>query len=630
MPPTPQDDRSSLERARERLYAQGADTPSAGDRTPLTASGAGSIPHVWSADPLRNAPRPGKRHVRLAGLFFAAAFTFFLVSLAIAAYFFYFGGNSVSTDKITIALQGPTAIAGGDTVPLSVVITNRNPTAISAAALEITFPEGTRSADDVLAPYPRYTEDIGTIESGASVTRSVKAVIFGSADSTITIPIALSYKTAGSNAVFVKKTSYDLAVSSTPLSVSVDTLSEAVAGKPFTLNLTVRSNATVPLENVVLAGTFPFGFTTTSSSVPLTGSSFLLGTLAPGATKTVTLTGALTGQNNEERAFHFTVGTARSANDSGVAVSYMTQDATVTLAAPFIRTTLAMNGAPLSGASVTPGTQQSVTVRYENTLPTNVTNAGVTVTISGSAVDYNSIRSTTGFYQSSSHSVVFSGDSDPSLSSLAPGASGIGTFTFLTLPASRVGVSPQITFTTSVSGTRVGQSNVPENVSASASETVKMATAIAFSATALHAGGPITNGGPIPPKVDQATSYTIQWSARTSGSAVAGGTVSATLPNYITYTGATGGSGAFSFDAGSHTVTWNPGDLPANATVQGYFQISITPSSSQRGSSPALTGVASFSGHDRFAGVDVSAMADPVTTETRTEAGYTPTNASVQ
>src|SRR5204863_66819 len=122
----------------------------------------------------------------------------------------------------------------------------------------------------------------GTLASGATVTRSVKAVVFGEAGQTVNLPISFTYGTSGSNATFEKKTSYPLAISSTPLSISVDTLSETVAGKSLTLTLTVRSNATVPLPNVVLSTSLPFGFAVTSSSMPLTNSSFLLGTIQPG------------------------------------------------------------------------------------------------------------------------------------------------------------------------------------------------------------------------------------------------------------------------------------------------------------------------------------------------------------
>ncbi|MDO8593867.1 MAG: hypothetical protein Q7R59_03150 [bacterium] len=627
MPTRPEDDTGSLEKARERLYEPGATQEI---QRPLAASGERFLPHAWEARQLESIPYRGKRHMRVAGIFFVFAFLFFVVSLGAAGYLFYFGGNSVSVDKITLDLQGPTTIAGGDTVPLSLTITNKNPVAVENATIEIDFPNGTKRADGTLAAYPRYTENLGELASGATVTRSIKAIVFGGAGQALVLPASFSFETRGSTTVFVKKTSYALAVSSTPLSVSVDTMAETVSGKPLTFTLNVRSNATVPLDNVVLAGAFPFGFMTTSSSLPLTGSNFVLGRMEPGASRTITLTGTLTGQDTEQRVFHFTVGTAKSATDQTLAISYMTQDATVAITAPFITTTLTLNGDSSSSVVVTPGSSQSVTVSYANTLLTSITNATIAITLSGSAVDYGSIQTTSGFYNSTNHTIIFSKDTDPSLATLAPLASGIGAFTFSTLPANAVGTAPTITLTISVSGTRVGQTNVPEQVSASMTKTVKVATVVALSSASLHSSGPLGNSGPVPPRSGQETTYTIMWNAKNGGSTIAGGTVSATLPGYVSYTGNTSGTGSFSYDSASRTVSWNIGDIAQGVNAQGAFQVSLTPSTSQSGSAPPLTGAPSFSGYDRFAGVQIKASADPSTTETKGDTGYTADNATVQ
>jgi len=555
---------------------------------------------------------------------------FFIVSLGAAGYFFYFGGNAVSADKITIDIQGPTTVAAGDTVPLSISITNRNSVAIDSATIEFTFPAGTRSGDGKLSDYPRYTEDLGEIASGETVTRSVRAVVFGGAGQALLLPVSFSYGTAGSNSVFVKKSSYALAISSTPLSVSIESLSETVSGQPLTFAITVRSNATVPIQNVVLSAISPFGFSVTNSTLPMNGSTFLIGTLAPGESKTVSLTGTLIGQGGEQRIFRFTVGTGKSASDATVEVAYMTQDASVLIASPFIATTIALNGDIRPDIVITPGSYQNVTVSYINTLATSVSNAVVTVAISGTAVDYNSIQTSSGFYRSADRTIVFSRDTDPSLAMLAPGASGIGSFTFSTLSSGAIKTTPTVTLAVSVSGTRVGQSSVPELVSSSFVRTVKVATSMSLTATALQKSGPFIGSGPVPPLVGQATTYNIIWNVRNSGSSVADGVVSAILPSYVSYTNLAIGAGTFSYDSNSRTVSWNVGDIAQGASAQGTFQVSLLPSSSQIGTAPVLTSPPTFSGHDRFAGVQVNASALAPTTDTKGDTGYMTTNAFVQ
>lgn len=624
MLPQEEDELGALEKTRERLYS--THEVGAQARPALSVSGDRVVQHTWADEPVVAvadapvAPPPGK-HMRYASLFLSFAALFFIVSVGIATYLLYFGGNTVSTDKVAIQVQGPTTIAGGDTVPLALTIVNQNPTAIDNAQLEVTFPDGARDASNTLEAYPRYVEELGHLESGETVTRTVRAVLFGGANQTLTVPISVSYRTAGSNAVFVKKSSYPINISTSPLELTVGSLTETVSGKPITLTLTVRSNAPVPTNNVILSSILPFGFTVVRSSEPLVGSSVLIGTLAPGATKVVTITGTLEGQQGENKAFRFSVGTARAAGEQSLAVTYMSQDATVALSAPFINTSLKINGED-AAVTVPAGARQSVSVSYANTLDTNVSNVQVAVAIEGTAVDYKSVETSRGFYRSADRTVLFSQDKDPGLASLAPGDKGVGSFTFSTLP-SGAAMSPTITLTISVSGTRVGQSNVPEQVQASFTKTLKVITAVSLVAQTAHSSGPIANTGPIPPKADQATTYSVLWTIKNPGSAIAEGVVTATLPSYVSYTGKTAGTGSFVYDPTSRKVTWTAGNVPAAGATQGVFQVSIVPSISQRNNAPALTTAPSFTGFDRFAGVSVKASGGAVTTEAKADPGYT-------
>ena len=609
---------SPIEQAREALYSP---TPSRYERSPLSAPKEASFPHEWQE---RALPRlPGTtRHVRRASIFLAGTIFFFLGALGIAGYLFYFGGNSVSTDKVTIDVQGPTTIAGGDTVPFAITITNKNPVALEHAILEIGFPDGARSAVNVLAPYPRYVENLGTIASGATVTRSAKAIVFGGAGQALALPVSFSYGTASSNAVFEKKSTYALAISSTPLSISVDTLTELTAGQSMTFGLTVRSNANVPIGNIVLAPTFPFGFSVASSSLPLTNGSFVIGTLAPGASRQIRLSGTLIGQDNDQKVFHFSVGTANSVKDPTLAIAYMTQDAIVKIAEPFITTSLTLGGNTLVNAIMTPNSTQNISVNYQNTLATMITNASISVALAGAAINYDSIRTMNGFYNSVDHTIIFNRDTDSKLASLSPGATGQDSFSFSTLPAGAH--SPTITFSTSASGTRIGQANVPEQVTVSAQYQARISTTATFATRTSHMSGPI------PPRVEQATVYAVTLSVENKGSTLAGGVATLTLPSYVTYIGQTTGAGAFSYDSTTRVLTWRPNDLPQSGNAEGTFQVSLTPSASQKGSAVQLTGAPTFSGYDRFAGVQISANANPATTDTPSDPGYIPKDAIVQ
>ena len=621
MDPSPSDDIGALERARERLYSPGG-TPN--NPRPLENRPPSIFPHGWMA---RVAPG-AHHHVRLALVFFIGAGAFFLFAGAIAAFFFLTGANSVSTTNIAITIQGPTTIAGGDTVPLALVVTNHNPTPIKNAILEVDFPPGTRSSANVLNDYPRYQENIGTLSPGASISRSVSAVLFGSAGDQISLPVSLSFSTGGSNATFVKQSTYALSITSAPLSLSLAALSQAVSGQPFSLLVTVRNNATTPINNVVLAAQYPSGFTFGTASMPNIGTNFLLGTLAPGATQTVKINGVLSGTANDQKAFHFSIGTAASAGSPAATITYMTQETNVTLTPPFLAVLLSLNGDQSDSPVLAPGTEVVANISYTNTLTAPVNNASIAVAVAGSGIDLSSIVATRGFYDSAHQTVDFNNTTDPSLASLAPGATGIGSFSFKTTSGGR---NPTISFTISVNGTRLDESNVPQSVNASATKTALVQAAPTFSVGISHTSAIFPNSGPIPPVANQTTTYTVSWSVVNTGNDLAGGTVTATLPSYVTYKNLTQpANGSITYDDPSRTVTWNVGDLSAGASTKAAFQISFTPSTSQRGTAPQLVSSATFTAHDRFAGTTITSTSNPLTTETPGDPGYTASKADVQ
>lgn len=614
-----------MERAREQLYSASASATDLHEQE-LHAPATPDLPHAWAPPPQK--PLIHERHVHFAGIFFGLALGFFLIAGGIAGYLLYFGGNTVSVNNIDLSISGPTTIAGGDTVPLALSITNRNPAPITHATLDLAFPPGTRSSENVLQDYPRYSEDLGTLAPGQTVTRSIKAVVFGREGEPVSIPIAFSFATPNSSATFVKRSTHGLSITSSPLSVTVAAPAETVSGQAFSLTLSVRSNAQTPIGNVVLAASYPFGFSMLTSSVPLSNGSFLLGTLRPGDTRTITITGALVGTENGKRSFRFAVGTAKNAEDPAIAIEYLSQSADVAITSPFIATALSINGMRGDSVVLAPGTRSSATLSYTNTLPVAVTNAQISVTLSGGAVDYDSIETSRGFYRSKDHTIVFSLDTDPALARLGPGENGLGTFTFKTLSGGAL-KDPAVTFTISVSGTRLGQTNVPETVTASKVVTAKVASAIVFSAQSLHSSGPLENMGPIPPKPDVPTTYTVVWTIQNAANAIADAVVSTVLPGYVVFTNVVSPGANITYNSATRTVTWNAGDIAAHVSPQGAFQVSFTPSTSQKGRSPELTGKATLSTYDRFAGVPITLSADPVTIETFGDPGYRSNDGSV-
>lgn len=624
MPPNTPDDTSTLERLRQKLYA--AEPPESFPEPTLSQKPTTPVPSQegWSApvpQVLQKKPR-----VSWAALFLGVAAVFFILAVAGAAYFLVFGGRSVSTDRITILADGPTSISSGDEVTILISIENRNPVTVMSTNLTAEFPDTTRSPDDQEQPFSHYEDTVGDILSGESGTRSVRALIFGSEGERIAVPIRFEYRIEGSNAVFVKEAEYQVQITSSPISVRAEAVSEAAVGQPLTFAVTVRSNAKEPIENVAVYAQYPFGFTARRGEGPV----FPVGTLAPGEERTITVTGTLTGENNDERVFRFTGGIRRGEETSVLAVSYSTALASVTLAKPFLSASLSVNRDTSNTPVIEAGTAVQSIVSWVNTLATPVLDGQVSVKLSGGALESSSVSAYGGFYRSSDTTIVYSRETESGLGNLAPGATGSGTFSFRTKPAASL-VSmknPTIIATISVAGRRVGESNVPENIASSVTRTIKVGTDLALTAKALYSSGAFKNTGPWPPVADQETTYTIDLSLTNTVNSVAGTVVTGVLPSYVRYVGATSpADGSVSYNAATRTVTWRAGEIPAGsgfgaAARSSAFQVALLPSASQRGTSPILMSSVKVTGTDLFTKKELSLTRPEITTQITLDPGY--------
>ncbi len=617
----PQENQSPLEKLQKKLYEGGA-VPTHFAETTLKGKPETFETQTWTPE----APPLPKKKLPPSVYFLIGAVGFFLLATIIAVVFLFFGGRSVSTDRVDISIKGPTSIASGDTVQLLVSVDNRNPTPITNTLLSLEFPEGTRSLEDGES-MPRYSDTVGDVAPGERATRTARAVISGAANQVVTIPVTFEYKIEGSNAVFVKREQYTFTITSSPVSVSVITLGESPSGQAITVDVAVRANGVEAVENVAVFAEYPFGFQVQSTDpAPITGNLFMMGTLRPGETKNIRVTGILTGQQNDERVFRFTAGTPRGEGSQALAVTYTSQEATVAITRPFLGVALALNRDTSDSVIARAGSQVSGTISWTNILPTTVLDGQIAIKVSGDAVDGRTISAANGYYRSSDQTILFNRDTVSGLRELQPGDTGAGSFTVPMKTGASMNAlrNPTMTFTVSVSGKRIGETGVAENVTSTLTRTLKVSTDLTLTTRAVRTIGPFTNTGPWPPVPDQETTYTILLTAGNTVNSVGGARVTAVLPSYVTFTGKVSpADGSVTYNASTREVSWAIGDMPPGTTGKtAAFQIALLPSTSQQGTSPILVFPQSITGTDRFVQKQVTGVASDLDTKTITDPGY--------
>ncbi len=541
------------------------------------------------------------------------ALVFFLVAAGIAIAVFVRGTNVVSPNNIDITMQGSVSTPAGEAFPVDIQITNNNPTDLLLSDLVVTYPESTRLASDQVTPLITERIPVGTLPTGKSSHVSIDPVLFGQENSQQNIKVSLEYRIPGSASIFVKNKDYPVFIGTAPISITVDSVKETVSNQDVQFDVHVKSNSTSIVKNVLLKAEYPFGFSFESSNpdpASPDNTAWNIGDISPGTDRHIIVVGRMTGQDGEERDFHFSLGLADQDNPTAINAIIANLTQPLAIKQPFLGVDILLNDDNSSVFTAQGGDAVRGEVSWQNNLNVPVTDASIKIKLAGKILDTKNILVEQGFFSSSDNTMTWDKTTVPELASIAPHAGGKLQFTLASLQSSVENNAyfrkPSINLDASVSGRRLGDRNVVEDINSTVSKTIRIATAPHITSRAVHTVGPFINTGPIPPVVDQNTTYTIIWTASNSFNTVNGATVSASLPNYVGWLGKVSPAGAdVKYDQQKHQVIWNVGTLAAgagysSAAPEAYFQVSFLPSVSQLESSPEILGAPTLSGTDSY------------------------------
>ena len=578
------------------------------------------------------AQKIGSTHSFVKKVLFASI-AFFIVTLGIAAYFFFSGSNTFSADNIDLSITGPVATPGGKTLTLQVAIANRNPAALETVDFVVEFPEGARSQEKGGGPLLRTREFLDTVQPGQVINKTVQVVLFGQENTQQVIHMHLEYRVPNSNTIFTKAKDYSLVLTSSPVGLSLDTPAETRSGDSVPVTVTVSSNSSEVVKGVFLAMSYPAGFRFSNATpVPTSRNAvWNIGDLAPGQTRTITVNGIIDGQNDETKAFKVSVGDESETNHGEIGTTYTTIFKTLTIVRPQFAADVKLNSSSDDSIVVSADKTVDGEITYTNNLAEQIQNPVIKVKLSGDTIDKTSVRAQDGgFYQSTDNTITWDKDSKDQLTTVQPGDTGILRFSFGSIsplsPDFPRGKNPSVTATITVSGTRLVPGGEAQNITSTITRQVKIASPAQLVARAVYTIGPFKNTGPLPPKVEQKTTYTIIWSVTNPSNDVANVTVEANLPQYVQWLGVvTPDDEKVTFQNGK--VTWNVGALRAGTGVQSSarevaFQISFTPSLAQAGAAPVLIQDALLKGLDSFTNSVITSTQRGLTTSLTTDTGF--------
>jgi hypothetical protein len=333
--------------------------------------------------------------------------------------------------------------------------------------------------------------------------------------------------------------------------------------------------------------------------------------------KVITINGRLVGQDGDQQAFHFYVGTVDPSNQSVVSVVYNSLLHIISITKPFLEAKVLINGQTADNYSVSGGDVVHANIAWANNLSSRITDVQIIAHFSGNAFNESSVDSGRGFYDSINNQIIWDKNTIDNFTSIEPGENGTIDFSFK--PLSLVGADqtlkdPQIVIDISIKGQEPQEGLTFADVNNVEHAVVKVLSDFQLAASAVY------SSGSMPPQAEKETRYNVTWTLSNSTNTIINAEARAILPIYVKWVGlAPGVKENISYDQTTQEVVWKIGSVKPNTGFNSInrevsFVVSLLPSLSQVGSVPQLVKAVTLSGQDSFAGNQIQSTYSAIST----------------
>ena len=604
-----QNDQAALESIEHELYNPKAKNYN-GDVHHVKSRRSLALPASWGeGSPLIVKASEEKSTLFGTKLLLFATF-FFLIALGFSVWRVMSLRNIVSATNIDMTAVITPYIEGGELTPLTLTLRNRNTAALEEASVTLLYKQGSGSLDEQEKKQEK--RDIGVVNSNDVKTLDFNVSLYGSESETRDITLKLEYKVAGSGALFTKLVSVPVILRTPPISVGIDGPDKLSVGQSGTFTFTVRNNSATSSLLSVLKLQLPNNFTIESSDPkPIARStSWGIPKLQKGSSHVVTISGSFSGKQGDVGTMVAKIGLPGEApTEIGLIFSSETRD--VTLRSSPLMLSVGLTSGANEEEVLKYGDRARVAINYINGSLEPLVDVSITVSLSGDAAVYNLIDPTSGYYDSIAKTITWNKATFPDLAILPPNGQGVIT---INIPIVAKGNNSP-TLKVAIAG--VATSKVVDDVVAALSKTYAVSGSASLMASTQYKTSSFQNTGPIPPRPNQDTTYTVNLKV-SAQNAIDATKVSFTLPVYVTWRNVVSDP-TVTYDSKTRTVNWSIGKMNQGATVSTDVGLNVRPSQSHVGQSPPITSGIILNADEVLSRIHLKSTLSPLTTMVKNE-----------
>jgi len=513
---------------------------------------------------------------------------------------------------VGITLQTEKTIMRGIPFSITTIVSNEQDIAISEAKLSLLLPDGVREAKTGGSVI---IEPIGIIQGGTSVKKTFSLVSTNIKGDTKEIEARISYVGASDNRFEPSGTKYKIETNKEPLDIAVALPETIIRGSPFSFEIQYSNPTSVSVHDIWLVAEYPntFHFDRASQDPDSLNNRWRLPSLEKGTVGSIEITGTYEGDDSSPLTIPASLVLSLGDRDYIIASSKSSKDPQ---ASP-VTLNLLVNGVQNYIAKI--GDTLTYTVQYENRTGIALKDVIISLSFSGSMVDMTTL-SGGGAINKRDRSIEWNTENTPVLALLSAGATGEFSATVKLNDVFPIKKASDKNFSVIVHAKIESPSVPPYMNTLKTSVSANMETKIGGSlgvASELRYRDPdsgIANSGPFPPKVGQATEYTIHWILETGATDIKDVEITGELEDGVQFSGISKSNIETKpeYDSVSKSMKWKiprvqSGRGVISDLIEATFQVRATPTQNMKKQFMPIMKETIAKGIDEFTDVELVA-----------------------
>lgn len=515
---------------------------------------------------------------------FSFSLILLVASLSYAYYSFSTGGYAVRQDKIELSLDIPTITAAGQDINGQLVVGNSNRTLFKDAYVVLDETDNQTDAPKVLNQI-----QIGDVDVGNKIYKNVSLNLSGLEGEQKTINATLFYKVPQTDSTFQKVYSQKVLITKSPVTISVTGPQSLSISQDGEYIVTVRGISKV-IPALLLTLDTPKQMKILKTNVPeIAKGTYSLGPLNEGDQRVFKFTGSF--KDSPEIGSNFTLKVHAGAGESGELKNYFAES-TYGIALLSNPVKIQIVGEGQTGDKISFASKQpKVSVIVTNQGNVRIKDAHIEIKFSGGLLIPKSVSVDNATYNPTTFTAIADGSTNEQLKTIEPGDSVEFPIQFSDLLQNKSVTGRNLFINVALTANTEGSEGKPTTDRISTTLTPKEGTSVGINT--LYFSGAFKNTGPMPAKVGEKTTYTLNLDVDTN-SGFTNGKFIIPLASYVDFV--KGLDNTVTFNKEQHTVTWNVGNMSkATSTAFGVskqdtsIQVSFIPNPDQARQAPVLT-----------------------------------------